>query len=79
MMLGTLAIATLLVSLTQASLDPRAEFAKFKVNHVKKYASSKEEETRFNIFAKNLEKIERHNSKGHSWRMGVTKFADLSK
>merc|ERR1711874_281997 len=27
----------------------------------------------------NLEKIEQHNSEGHGWLMGVTKFADISK
>ena len=38
-----------------------------------------EEELRFGQFKENLAKIEKHNSEGHSWRLGVTKFADLSK
>ena len=58
---------------------PRMEFEKFKLMHSKSYASLEEEETRFGHFMNNLEKIEQHNSEGHSWRMGVTKFADLSK
>ena len=58
---------------------PRMEFEKFKLMHGKTYASLEEEETRFGHFMNNLEKIEQHNSEGHSWRMGVTKFADLSK
>jgi len=58
---------------------PRVEFEKFKLMHGKSYASLEEEETRFGHFFDNLEKIEQHNSEGHSWRMGVTKFADLTK
>ena len=57
----------------------RMEFEKFKRMHGKSYESLEEEQMRFGHFMKNLEKIEQHNSEGHSWRMGVTKFADLSK
>ena len=57
----------------------RKEFEKFKQMHGKSYASIEEEKTRFRHFINNLEKIEQHNSESHSWRMGVTKFADLSK
>ena len=78
MVLRTFLIVILWVCLT-LSIDPREEFKRFKVNHAKKYASSEEEETRFNVFSNNLKKIEEHNSQGHSWRMGITKFADLSK
>lgn len=78
LILGTLVIATLSVSLTH-SLEPRNEFTKFKTSFGKIYASKEEEERRFNLFSNNLKKIEKHNSKGHSWMMGITKFADLSK
>ena len=71
-------LVTLLISLT-FSLDPREEFSKFKLDHAKIYANIEEEEIRFHNFSNNLEKIEKHNSEGHSWRMGITKFADLSK
>ena len=65
------------ISLT-VSLDPREEFSKFKVLHAKVYANNAEEELRFTHFSENLKKIEKHNPEGHTWRMGITKFADLS-
>ena len=57
----------------------RMEFEKFKRMHGKSYDTLEEEQMRFGHFMNNLEKIEQHNSEGHSWKMGVTKFADLSK
>ena len=79
MILGTLVLlATLSVSLAH-SLEPKDEFTKFKISYGKIYATREEEDRRFNIFSNNLKKIEKHNSEGHSWRMGITKFADLSK
>merc|ERR1712066_1029894 len=74
-----LIISCLLLSCLVISQDPVQEFAKFKVEHGKSYASLAEEELRFGHFKDNLAKIEKHNSEGHSWRLGVTKFADLSK
>ena len=71
-------LVTLSISLT-VSLDPREEFSKFKINHAKVYTNIEEEEMRFNHFSNNLKKIAKHNAEGHSWRMGITKFADLSK
>ena len=59
--------------------DPKAEFNNFKKVHGKSYANLKEEELRFQHFQDNLAKIEKHNAQGHSWTMGITKFADLSK
>ena len=61
------------------ALDPKDEFESFKTLHGKKYTSLKEEEERFEHFKENLIKIEKHNSEGHSWRLGVTKFADMPK
>ena len=55
------------------------EFARFKALHGKVYESQAEEEVRFGHFKANLDKIEKHNAEGHSWKLGVTKFADLSK
>ena len=62
-----------------AALDTRAEFESFKALHGKKYTSLNEEEKRFQYFKENLVKIERHNIEGHSWKLGITKFADLPK
>merc|ERR1712002_1248037 len=72
-----LLVLVLLVSTSLA--DPWSEFQNFKANHGKTYGSSKEETMRFAIFKENLEKIEKHNQEGHSWQLGVTKFADLTK
>jgi len=72
-------LASLLSVCLAVSLDPVEEFAKFKTLHGKSYGSLAEEEVRFRHFRDNLAKIEKHNSEGHSWRLGVTKFADLSK
>ena len=71
--------ALLLASCLADQLDPREQFSKFKQENGKAYSSLGEEEVRFNQFQENLVKIEKHNADGHSWRMGVTKFADLSK
>lgn len=70
---------TLFLASSAFSLDPKSEFESFKKAHGKVYKSLQEEEMRFKHFQDNLVKIEKHNSEGHSWKMGVTKFADLSK
>ena len=66
-----------LVASTKA--NPRDQFEKFKVQTNKSYASIDEEELRFEVFQENLKKIAKHNSEGHTWTMGVTKFADLTR
>jgi len=70
---------TLFLASSALSLDTRSEFESFKKAHGKVYANLQEEAIRFKHFQDNLAKIEKHNSEGHSWRMGVTKFADMSK
>ena len=72
-----LLVVALLVSVCLA--DPWAEFKHFKQKNDKTYTSAKEESTRFAIFQENLEKINKHNQEGHSWTLGITKFADLTK
>ena len=71
----------LLLSFTSTSLalDPRSQFESFKLRANRTYSGPAEEEMRFSIFQENLRKMEKHNSEGHSWTMGVTKFADLTK
>ena len=53
--------------------------ALFKAEHGRSYGSRAEEEERLRVFSANLARIEAHNAGGHSWRMGVNKFADLTK
>ena len=71
----------LLLSLasTSLALDPRSQFESFKLRANRTYNSPAEEEMRFGVFQENLRNMEKHNSEGHSWTMGVTKFADLTK
>jgi len=77
--------AALVVVLAQAhatSLSLNTQFAGFKHTHSKKYADAFEEAYRKGIFASNLAKISQHNEEyargEHSWKMGVTQFADLT-
>merc|ERR1712106_1097882 len=51
----------------------------FKAKHGKVYTNVKEESSRLSVFQQNLKKIEAHNQGGHSWQLGVTEFADLTK
>lgn len=75
-----LLLSILLASSALAELgDDRVKFDQFMLRANKTYSSLGEEESRFSVFWENLRKIEKHNSEGHSWTMGVTKFADLTK
>ncbi|XP_052868458.1 uncharacterized protein LOC128274338 [Anopheles cruzii] len=57
----------------------RRQFEKFKVRHMRQYASSLEHEMRFNIFRNNLFKIEQLNRHERgTGKYGVTKFADMT-
>ena len=50
----------------------------FETKFSKSYVSEAEREYRFQVFADNLEQIQRNNLKGNSWTEGVTQFADLT-
>ncbi|CAH1099427.1 unnamed protein product [Psylliodes chrysocephalus] len=68
---------------TSQALTDKDEWINFKAKHGKIYKSSIEEIQRFSIFQSNLRRIESHNTKEEqgfsSFRMGVTKFADLTR
>ncbi|KAF5817528.1 putative actinidain [Helianthus annuus] len=53
-------------------------FMSWLVKHGKIYDTVEEKGKRFQIFKDNLEYIEQHNSGGHSYKLGLNKFADLS-
>ena len=59
-------------------LEPRQQFEDFKVKFNKTYCCSDEEESRFKIFASNLEELELTRAKA-SYSTGVTQFADLTR
>jgi len=42
------------------------------------YPHKAEHDFRFEIFKDNMEEIKRHNAEGHSWRKGITQFADMT-
>jgi C1A family cysteine protease len=64
---------------TPRNLDAfEATFAAWKVTHNKEYESEWEHGRRLAIFVENAGFVERHNSEGHSWTMGLNQFADLT-
>jgi len=72
-------LLTLLLLVAAVSANPRVQFEAFKIEANKTYVSLEEEEARFEVFQDNLNRIAKHNSEGHTWTMGVTKFADLTR
>ncbi|KAF6176171.1 hypothetical protein GIB67_023462 [Kingdonia uniflora] len=46
--------------------------------HAKSYNAIGEKEKRFEIFKDNLKFIDAHNAEGHEYKLGLTKFADLT-
>jgi len=42
------------------------------------YPHKAEHDFRFEIFKDNMEEIKRHNAEGHSWKKGITQFADMT-
>lgn len=78
---ASLAMSFLLLLLASSTLaqDTRTQFESFKLRANRTYSSVAEEQMRFAVFQDNLRIIERHNSEGHSWSMGVNQFADLTR
>ncbi|XP_057659330.1 procathepsin L-like [Diorhabda carinulata] len=60
------------------ALTDRGNWELFKNQYGKKYLNSLEESRRFVIFQQNLRRIESHNQSPSSFKMGITKFADLT-
>jgi len=71
-------VACLAVGAIAAPFSDSVLFEAFKNVHNKVYKDAAEESVRFAVFKANLRLIEQHNAKGHSFRLGVTKFADLT-
>ena len=54
-------------------------FEQFVRDFDKKYVSAEERSRRINIFAKNVEEIEKHNTNRQlSWSLGINQFSDLT-
>lgn len=60
------------------NLEQDTEFLKFISLHNKEYETTNEFNFRREIFAKNLETINEHNSKKRSYTLGVNQFTDMS-
>ena len=62
-----------------AHLAEMTAFRHFENQFNKVYSSTKERQERFAIFAKNMAKIQSHNSKPNvSWKMGVNQYSDMT-
>jgi len=68
---------TFLTDRAAASLE-LLQFQQFKAEHGKVYSTEAEEAARLLVFRHNLHRIAEHNRGGHSWRMAVTQWADLT-
>jgi len=67
---------TLVLLLAAAAMASTAtEWAKFKLQHEKVY-SEEEDNTRMNIWNKNVKMVAKHNSEKHSYTMAINKFSD---
>jgi len=64
--------ATIAVAATQVS------FSEWASKNGKTYSTKSEIALRRSIFAANAARVAKHNSEGHSWSMGLNKFADLT-
>jgi len=63
---------------TSVDVRTRLLFAKFMAEHEKSYSSAAEENHRLAVFAENVAEMEAHNSAGHSYKMGINAFSDLT-
>jgi len=68
------------VDRTQTEEEYWRMWSQFKTyRHGGEFLTQQEHNSRFEIFKDNVDTITRHNEKGLSWHMGVTKFADMTK
>merc|ERR1719516_686347 len=77
-LLVCLAFATVALAVDVTEPYARLQFAKFMADHEKRYDSTTEELYRFEVFNANLKNIMEHNDAGHSYKLGVNEFSDLT-
>jgi len=75
-LLAVIAVAALAASV-QTKLDVDASFTAFKLKYQKTYLGA-EEGMREAIFNQNVAYINKHNSEGHSYQLGMNQFGDLT-
>jgi len=66
------------LSMVAAASATEMSFSEWASKNGKVYASKSEIALRRSIFAAAQQKIKAHNAEGHSWSMGLNKFADLT-
>ncbi|KAJ8975094.1 hypothetical protein NQ317_002018 [Molorchus minor] len=74
-------LASVILAINAASVEEL--WAQFKENHGRQYRNIREEETRFNFFKQNVQRIEEHNAKYEkgetSYYRGINRFSDKSR
>merc|ERR550519_1422524 len=80
MKLALIAASLIAVAAGRVADEPRTRllFAKFLAEHDKTYTSRSEELYRLEVFSANMEKMVAHNKAGHSYKMGINEFSDLT-
>jgi len=66
------------LSMVAAASATEMSFSEWAAKNGKVYSSKSEIALRRSIYAAAVQKIKAHNAEGHSWTMGVNKFADLT-
>jgi len=71
-------VAAALAASVQVKLDADASWTAWKAKYNKNYLSAEEDAVRKAIFEKNVAYINKHNSQGHSYTLGMNQFGDLT-
>eukprot|EP00301_Raphidiophrys_heterophryoidea_P019708 c4586_g1_i1.p1 GENE.c4586_g1_i1~~c4586_g1_i1.p1 ORF type:complete len:359 (+),score=83.79 c4586_g1_i1:42-1079(+) len=75
---AALAVPTSKLSKMEAAPGMSAAFEMWKQTHGKTYASEAEHNMRLETFVANAILVEKHNSEGHSYTLGLNQFADMT-
>jgi len=59
--------------------SPYPSFQAWQTQYGRVYNSPTERDYRESVYNRNVRKVARHNAKGLSWKMGINKFADMTK
>ena len=75
-----LTILSVILSLTNAFYlnETFANFLQFNDYYHKQYDNDEHFRQRYSIFEDNFNKIKKHNSENHSWKMELNQFADIT-
>eukprot|EP01098_Paradermamoeba_levis_P000574 TRINITY_DN105_c0_g1_i6.p1 TRINITY_DN105_c0_g1~~TRINITY_DN105_c0_g1_i6.p1 ORF type:complete len:364 (-),score=159.12 TRINITY_DN105_c0_g1_i6:109-1092(-) len=76
--IALLAVVCSAVKINLQERDYAIEFGRFVEKFNKQYVSDDEQGYRYRVFKANLDLINKHNSEGHSYKLAVNHFADLT-